>query len=247
MFLTRIINLDSNPFKELSKSANFEDITTGRKGAVIVRTKDDEVPIVRTTTIYRNSASQFLPIHHEIVEKINHQFKPLDVEFNNALIEIYDDSYYNMGFHSDQALDLDNNSYIGVFSCYETAEHLTSKNTRKLKVQNKTTKATNEIILEHNSVVLFSTPVNQEHLHKIVLEGKSQTRWLGITFRLSKTHIKFVDGVPLFSDDNEQLTLANEEEKNQFYKHRSSENKNMVYEYPRINYTISGSDLIPVS
>lgn len=244
MFLRASINLDDNPFEELSISANFEDITTGRKGAVIVHNEDNMIPIVRTTTIYQNNARQFLPIHYEIIQKIKDQFKSLNVGFNNALIEIYDDNYFNMGFHSDQSLDLDDNSYIGVFSCYENPEHLTDKNNRKLKVRNKTTKAASEIMLEHNSVVLFSTTVNQEHLHKIALDGKSHTRWLGITFRLSKTSIKFIDNVPYF-DDDKQLTLASEDEKMQFYKLRRSENKQTHHKYPKINYTISASDMLP--
>jgi hypothetical protein len=38
--------------------------------------------------------------------------------------------------------------------------------------------------------------------------------------------------------------LANEEEMKEFYNLRHKENKNIVFEYPEINYTISESDII---
>ena len=41
-----------------------------------------------------------------------------------------------------------------------------------------------------------------------------------------------------------ELVLATSEEKKEFYKLRSEENKLINYEYPPINYTISPSDLI---
>jgi hypothetical protein len=240
MFHKIIISLDENPFEKLSQSANFEHITTGRKGAILVNIEDsNNIPIVRTTTIYQNRMSQFSPIHHSIINLIKAQ-APY-VYFNNALIEIYDDSYCNMGLHSDQALDLADNSYIGVFSCYENPN---IKSIRKLKIQNKTTKIESEIALEHNSVILFSTDVNTQHLHKIVLENKSETKWLGITFRLSKTYINFLDDIAYIN--NEQLTLATKQEKGNFYKLRSLENKNINYKYPKITYTINPSDLLPV-
>ena len=50
------------------------------------------------------------------------------------MIEIYDSKYCKMGFHTDQSLDLQENSYIGIFSCYNDP---TTKDLRKLKVKNK--------------------------------------------------------------------------------------------------------------
>lgn len=41
-----------------------------------------------------------------------------------------------------------------------------------------------------------------------------------------------------------ELKLGTEEEKKEFYKLRSEENKSLNYEYPQINYTTSPSDLI---
>lgn len=247
MFYKDIINFKNNLFDELSQSANFEIITKGRKGANLFIPKIDSIPLVRTTTIYQNKSSPFLSIHYNIFNKIKNTFPFLDIDFNNALIEIYDDNYCTMGFHSDQSLDLDDNSFIGIFSCYESPNNIISN--RKLKIQNKFDKSQSEISLEHNSVVLFSTKTNKHHLHKIILDNKNNTLWLGITFRLSKTYINFRNNIPfLLLPENYdiELTLATDDEKRQFYKLRGLENKNINHEYPNITYTINPSDLLPI-
>lgn len=210
----------------------LENICKGRLGSVLVQPDGSNIPIVRTTTVYEKSQI-FKPIHLKIIDDIS---KITNTSFNNALIEIYDDSYCNMGFHSDQALDLADNSYICLFSCYETEP----TNYRKLKIQNKKTKELSEVILENNSVVLFSTKTNREYLHKIVLEKHSNTRWLGITFRLSKTFVNFIDGKPYVND--KLLRLATDEEKKEFFKLKNRENIDCE-KPPDIEYTISGSDL----
>ena len=225
------------------KSANFERITNGRSGAVLVDQKDNQVPIVRTTSIYQNRVSNFLPIHYHIIEQIKLQFVNLSLHFNNALIEIYDNNYRTMGSHSDQELDLVDDSYICVFSCYDQPTTL-----RTLSVQNKLSKETRNISLTDYSVVLFSTVANREHLHKIILEsGVSNNRWLGITFRLGKTYIKFIDEIPYFTASGARLELANDSQRKEFYKHRKLENERIGYRYPEINYTISISDTLPPS
>jgi len=246
MFYKDIIYFEDNLFDDLSQSANFEIITNGRKGANLFIPKGDIIPLVRTTTIYQNKSSPFLSIHYDIFNKIKNTFPFLDINFNNALIEIYDDNYCNMRFHSDQSLDLADDSFIGIFSCYQSPNNISN---RKLKIQNKIDKSQTEIPLEHNSIVLFSTETNKNHLHKIILENKTNTLWLGITFRLSKTYINFRNNIPflLFSEDHDiELTLATEEETRLFYKLRSSENKNIKHKYPNITYTISQSDLLPI-
>ena len=67
---------------------------------------------------------------------------------------------------------------------------------------------------------------NKKYLHKIILNNNNITGnlWLGITFRLSKTFIHFINELPYFSNGN-QLTLANDEQKKEFYKYRQTENK----------------------
>lgn len=230
----------TNKFDELANATSFEDITNGRKGAVLVDCNNNLIPIVRTTTAYNEPAQKFLPIHYGLIENIK-KVSNLNLEFNNALAEIYESSYRTMGYHSDQSLDLAPNSYICIFSCYDDPTDL---NIRKLKIQNKTTNEYSEFLLEHNSFVLFSLSVNANHLHKIVLENKNNTKWLGITFRLSKTFVKFINEIPYIYDNTKILRIANDEDKKEFYKHRAKENQNIEYIYPDLDYTISVSDMM---
>ena len=255
MFAKFIIDYQTNIFKELSKSIDFEDITNGRQGAVLVDIKLSSkiIPIVRTTTSYNKPAQQFLPIHYDIIENIKKVTKFDGLEFNNALIEIYDSKYRSMKYHSDQSLDLADDSYICIFSCYDNPIDI-----RKLKIKEKTTGECLDILLENNSVVLFSLSTNSKYLHKIILESNtSNNKWLGITFRLSKTFIKFVDEIPYFIKfvdeipyfytNNKILRTANsEDEKKEFYKNRSKENLNVGHNYPEFDYTISVSDVLSV-
>lgn len=242
MFLQATLTFpEQDLFGELLQSAHFEPIAKGRLGAILVDQRDDQVPIVRTTTVYQQRASRFLPIHYRIVDQIKQRFSDLDLHFNNALIEVYDNNYRTMGPHSDQELDLTNDSYICVFSCYDRPSNVA----RTLVVQNKTSQEARNISLSNYSVVLFSTAANREHLHKIILESNSNNRWLGVTFRLSKTYIRFVDERPYFVASNRQLLLANAEQRKEFYKHRGLENKSIGYNYPELIYTISPSDTLP--
>lgn len=261
MFEKFIIDTNTNLFDELSKSVNFENVAKGRKGAVIVDCKNDLVPIVRTTTNYNNPAQKFLPVHYEIIDAISKKINQ-NIMFNNALIEIYDSSYRTMGFHTDQSLDLADDSYICLYSCYENATNsadvrklpcpLEGRLNRKLGfrvllIKNKITEEQFEILLENNSIVLFSTSANHKHLHKIILDSESSTnKWLGITFRLSKTFVKFVDDIPYIYPNNKILRIANSKERNEFFKHKSNENLHSEYVYPEIDYTISKSDTLLV-
>ena len=125
---------EKNLFDELHHSVHFENINKGRVGNHLVNVLDNEpnngVPIVRTTTQYNIPAHYFSTIHHLVVACINSTIKEenstnneiaslREMSFNNALIEIYDKNYFEMNYHSDQCLDLDKNSYIALFSCYE--------------------------------------------------------------------------------------------------------------------------------
>jgi hypothetical protein len=242
MFIKIGLDYKQNLFPELLTQTTFEDVTGGRKGAVLVDMRKGLIPIVRTTTKYTNPAQKFKSLHYDIMNKIRESINIEDIGFNNALIEVYDNQYCTMGFHTDQALDLADNSYIAIYSCYENP----SLNPRKLIIKNKQTNQQLELIMEHNSVILFSTTTNQQHLHKIILENvNGNNRWLGITFRLSKTFLQHIDNVPFLGKN--VLTLATGEETKNFYKLRSEENKSIEYKYPEINYTISPSDLMPIN
>ncbi|WP_327358939.1 alpha-ketoglutarate-dependent dioxygenase AlkB [Streptomyces sp. NBC_01304] len=237
--------IEENLFAELSASTRFEDAGKGRRGAVL--TKIDEaggVPLVRTTTRYGGPAQRFRAVHERLAQEIQER-AALSVGFNNALIETYTNAYKTMGSHSDQALDLANESSIAVFSCYE---HPESGSPRKLIFESKESGGeTLEIPLAHHSVVVFSVDSNRRLKHKIVLDTPVQTtdnQWLGVTFRTSKTFIRFRDG-HAYLPHGARLMSADDEQRREFYQLRRRENNETHFSYPRLTYTISESDLMP--
>lgn len=254
-FYILTLPFQNNMFEELSNEVIFEDVGKGRKGNHLVRVCNSEIPIVRTTTKYDIPAHNFSPTHIHVLNSIesvvsvsNFSIPPLSI--NNALIEVYDETYTKMKYHSDQCLDLEPNSYIALFSCYENPDEVTKQTLRKLKIKSKTSGEKFEFILENNSVVLFSLEANEKFQHKIVLEqvsGKREenitNKWLGITFRQSKTKIHFKDSRPFFSNGKE-LKLANELEAKAFYTLRGEENRSLSFIYPNIDYTLSIGDML---
>lgn len=250
------LDLETNLFNELLGVTDFEPVVKGRIGNHLVNVGDNGIPIVRTTTKYNIPAHNFSAIHHMLVGRINDTIRENDLagvpaqDFNNALIEVYDASYYKMNYHSDQNLDLDNDSYIGLFSCYERPDELTEQHIRKLKIKDKESDEEFEYSLTHNSVMLFSLATNTKFLHKIVLDAApdpkqlvADNKWLGITFRRSKTYIQFENNLPHFSN-GELLTLANKEQETEFYKLRGEENRNLNFVYPDLTYTVNAADIM---
>ena len=250
-----LLPTDANLFSELLESANFESTGKGRLGNHLVHVSENGIPIVRTTTKYTIPTHNFSGIHHAIVSTINDEVQQGNtnfpvLEFNNALIEVYNSTYKKMKYHSDQSLDLADDSYIGLFSCYERPEELSNQSLRKLKIQNKISGEESKFLLEHQSVVLFSTKTNTQFLHKIVLETPqhqqpsiSDNRWLGLTFRKSKTFIQFKNDQPYFAN-GKALELASDSQRQEFYKLRGEENRSMDFVYPALNYTLSKGDLL---
>jgi hypothetical protein len=219
-------DIDYNPFEELKKT-NFEHITKGRSAATLVECDGDKIPIVRTTTIYKNPPIKFNDLHRTIIKKV-------ECKFNNAMIELYDDHYKSMKFHTDQALDLEDKSSIAIYSCYKFPD----KPNRKLIVINKATQQISEIILEHNSIVVFDLQTNSQHMHKIVLIDGRSNEWIGITYRVSKTYV---------DPNNPNIKLANEEERKEFYMQKKMENELIDFKYKPISYTINPSDLLALN
>jgi hypothetical protein len=233
-------------FAELLASVRFEDVGKGRRGAVLIKTDEmGGVPIVRTTTRYSAPAQYFRSVHERLAQQIQHTAS-LSVGFNNALIEAYTNAYTTMSGHSDQALDLADGSFIALFSCYERPE--IANPPRKLIVESKGAGCDLvEIPLAHNSAVVFSADANRRLRHKIVLDASARSpenRWLGVTFRTSKTFVRFRNECAYFSD-GARLTLADDEQKREFYYLRRRENNETDFTYPRITYSISESDLMP--
>ncbi|WP_406347317.1 hypothetical protein [Streptomyces sp. NBC_00648] len=234
---------EKNLFSELSASARWEDVGKGRRGAVLA--KIDEaggVPLVRTTTRYSSPAQRFWAVHGWLAQQIQER-AALSVGFNNALIESYTNAYTTMGSHSDQALDLANESFIAIFSCYE---HPEASPPRKLIFESKGSGGEKfEIPLVHNSVVAFSVGSNRRLRHKIVLDAPVQedNQWLGVTFRTSKTFVRFRDG-HVYLPQGGRLMSADDEQRREFYQLRRRENNETDFIYPLLTYTISESDLM---
>jgi 2-oxoglutarate-Fe(II)-dependent oxygenase superfamily protein len=227
----RSIAVSSDSFDELLASARFDDVTKGRRGAVLVKDDARGVPIVRTTTPYSAPAQRFGAIHDRIAQDIQHRF-------NNALIEHYTNAYSTMKRHSDQALDLADDSSIAVYSCYRDP----AKPSRRLIVKPKDDGPAFDVPLLHGSVVVFSVETNRRFTHTIALTANAPDNdWLGITFRTSKTFVRFVDGVACVNDV--PLTLATDEQRRALFQLRRRENDEAGFRYPPIAYTISESDL----
>lgn len=202
------------------------------------------MPLVRTTTRYGAPAQCFRSVHERLARRIQER-AALAVGFNNALIETYTNAYTTMGGHSDQALDLAEESFIAVFSCYR---HPDPAPPRKLIFTSKgSDDETFEIPLTQNSVVAFSLASNRRLTHRIVLEKPvppTDNTWLGVTFRTSKTMVRFRDG-QAHLPHGARLTAADEEQSREFYGLRRRENKETDFAYPALTYTVSESDLIP--
>jgi hypothetical protein len=240
-----VLPTEGNLFEELFTSARFEDVGNGRLGAVLVKVDETgNVPLVRTTTRYSIPAQRFRAVYERLAQQIQ-ELAALAVGFNNALIESYPNAYTTMGSHSDQAIDLADESFIAVFSCYERPE---VSPPRKLIVESKGSGGDNfEIPLTHHSVVAFSVDTNRRLRHKIVLDKPAKmadNQWLGVTFRTSKTFVRFRDGHTYFPD-GARLTPADDEQRREFYQLRRRENNETDFTYPPLTYTISESDLLP--
>ena len=242
-----LLPLQVNLFDALVQSVHWENRPKGVKIAVISRIDaDGHIPIVRTTSKYDMPAQHFSPIHKEIAQHIKTVSGINGLQLNHATCEIYDYQYRTMKYHTDQALDIAPSSYICLFSCYddEREAHL-----RYLKIKSKETNEESVIELSHNSCVLFSDAVNQAHVHKIEALGSGSTaggRWMGLTFRQSKTFVEFTDGVPRLVGKDVELRMASEEQQRKFYRLKGMENSSMDHTYPDIEYTISKSDLMPL-
>ncbi|MEV6072142.1 hypothetical protein AB0L82_36850 [Nocardia sp. NPDC052001] len=231
-------------FAELSESVQWEELGKGRIGATLAKPDAaDLVPLVRTTTRYATPAQRFRTVHDLLAQQIQ-TCADLPIAFNNALIETYTNAYATMGSHSDQALDLADDSFIAVFSCYRNPEPIPP---RRLIVEPKGSTDKLEIPLTHNGIVVFPVAANRRLKHKIVLGAPARTaenQWLGVTFRTSKTLIAFREGQP-YLPTGIPLTQADDDQQREFFQLRRRENNETDFTYPPLTYTVSASDLIP--
>lgn len=226
-------------FEELLASVRFDDVTTGRRGAVLVNADASGIPIIRTTTPYPAAAQPFRTIHARLAQGISES--GLLPAFNNALVEHYTSTYTKMKRHSDQAQDLADGSWIAVYSCYREPQ----RPSRRLLVQSKVSSVRFDVPLEHGSVVAFSLDTNRRFTHAINLRVPApDNEWLGLTFRTSKTRVRFVDGQPTLAGGM-ALLLATDEQRRELFQMRRRENDETDFTYPSLSYTLSESDLLP--
>jgi hypothetical protein len=230
-----ILRLDiaRDSFQRLHAATTLEDVCAGRKGAIIVDVQEGGlVPLVRSTTNYRQAAQAFKDVHRDILSRIP--------PANNAMVEVYTNEYRRMGFHTDMALDLVEDSFICLFSCYENPDC----DQRVLQVKHKTDPGRYfDIPLCHNSAVFFSMETNRNYVHRIVLPPQAATnRWLGVTFRLSKTFVRYTPEPRL---NNRILHLASDVERAELHKNKGRENALIAHTYPTdLDYTLSEGDLL---
>jgi len=239
-FRSYALEAATNPYDELLASVRFEAVANGRQGTVLVAPHLARgVPIVRTTTKYATPAQCFGPMHVRLAKRIQERAS-LGWAFNNALIEHYTSAYSKMGFHSDQAQDLEPDSFIAIYSCYQSPE--LSSAPRKLVIETKEAGSRLEIPLVHDSVVVFSLDTNRRCRHKIALTHQApENPWLGVTFRTSKTFVRLQQRQACF-EDGAPLTLATPDEARAFFSLRHRENTETEFLYPRLTYTLSESD-----
>lgn len=234
-------------FGMLSAGIALETLGPGRRGVHLSRESDGVFPLVRTTTRFSGPAEPFLPAHVAAAERIATAMGDGllgAAGFNHALLEVYDDRYTKMGYHSDQALDLSDDSWIALLSCYDRPMPASGPGVRKLWVKSKTDDERVGIPLSPGSVVVFSTQTNARYLHKIGLPAAAEApvRWLGLTLRCSKTHLRFDEGGP-FLPNGQTLRIADDVDTRVFYRLRGAENRTVGFVYPEIDYTISPADL----
>jgi len=243
-FRSYLLPAADHPFEALLASVRFDDVAKGRRGTVVVKVDDTGgIPIVRTTTPYLRAAQPFGPLHERLSQEIR-RIASLSCVANNALVEHYTSAYSTMKRHSDQALDLADGSSIAIYSCYRDP-HAPS---RRLVVTAKESEgAASEIPLGHGSVVVFDLDTNRRFTHTIALSANAPANeWFGITFRTSKTLVRFVDGHAQL-DNGARLTIATDEQRRELFQLRRRENDETDFAYPPISYTISDSDLVPPS
>lgn len=236
-------------FDALAQSVDWEALGKGRQAANLIHLNNDAmIPLVRTTSRYQKPSQIFQPIHQQLIQQIIQQANIANLQFNHATAELYDEQYKTMGYHSDQALDLVDDSYVAIFSCYpQPSQH--NCRTLQIKTKDKTDQTVQFVTMTNHSVIIFSTAFNRQHVHRIVLlpdpeNNMSNALWLGITFRLSKTFIRFIDHIPCLQD--QRLTVATEQERLDFIRHKGDENKQQdnSSNQQSIYYTLSVGDTI---
>jgi hypothetical protein len=117
MFNYNLLNFEKNLFQELYTN-NFDiNCKDDKQNERLINLSNENIPIVRTTTIYKNKPKLFTKLEYTIIQQIKKKCQiEIDSEFNNAMIEVYTSNYSKMKFHSDQSFFflqyLDNKNFV---------------------------------------------------------------------------------------------------------------------------------------
>lgn len=211
--------VDCADFQTMLDSVRLEEITPGRKSAILAKFVNDAWYVVRSTTCYKEYPQKINEIHKFRLLSNSNQ----ESNYNNIMVELYDDRYRTMQYHTDLSLDLSHS--IHILSLYPKEE----KRRRELYFYNKESGEKFVITLEDKMLVSFDVKTNARYSHKIV----GTATWLGLTYRKSHTL-------------SSELRLAKEHEIKNFLLLRKKENTYVNFKYPDIPYTLCQTDILSV-
>lgn len=239
----------------LCKDVAFEPVgRRGREAAVFVRAGEGSlaVPLVRTSTAYSLRRRWFTSDLCELCAAIG---RP---DANVALVERYSCEYSAMGPHSDMALDLDPDSVISLFTCYEPAVEA-DVHFRNLAFYDKTVVDKQWAVpLRHNAVVNFLVHENARMRHAILpvraaVRPPSTVVFVGVTLYKAKTFIDFDSGCTLVPSGKTLRLATTTDEQRDIWRRKGVENFALTTEEawgdfcrndPDHELTISPADLL---
>ena len=242
----------------------LEDVCPGRRGCSLYHAAPDapHVPLARSTTSYKNPLAPMRGAVRAVAEGLARAHGQAPAFYNTALAEVYDARYATMGYHSDQAQDLEPGTHIAVYSCYASAPADPARPPRVLLVKPKAAPPGTvpwRVPLPHHAAVCFDLAANRTHVHSIRLNREAPDHadndWYGLTLRRSRSAVtrasppalvEVVQGEAVSTP----LHLAADAERRALMAARRSENRECVdgtggvYPAP-CGATLSAGDLMP--
>lgn len=211
-------------------------------GVLVFPTKENKIPLVRTTIKRDRPVQYFKSIHRNLMDRIRREFdgrffQPIS-SFNTALIDVYSNHTSNEKFHSFQCQDLCVQSFICIFSCFSAP----SESCREIVFSPKKGGQLVRFKLSNNSVVLLPYQTNLDMMHKVVGTNDPGTNWLCLVFMLSKSFLEFVDHFPYLR--GVPFRAASVSEEMVLKKKILAEDRSTRFIYRKSYFTISIADLL---
>jgi alkylated DNA repair dioxygenase AlkB len=126
---------------------------------------------------YSGITHHALPWTETLIRLKNSIEKTAGAEFNSCLLNLYPTGAEQMGWHSDDEPELEENAAIASLSLGAA---------RKFVFKHKQTKATHQVLLEHGSLLVMRGTIQHHWLHRLPAQ-KSVTRpRINLTFRRMK-------------------------------------------------------------